>query len=151
MIPGASVVPCLRCDTPFERLRASGRYCPGCRAIRRSEARDRKNAERLTRRDDARSLIDSYVMGGMDHDYVERVISPRIDDYLDSVGDFEGDTWGVVPDQQPDGTLSPYGSEDGRTSEFTDIAAMLDELGEQAAAHRWFLDNPHWNADLTES
>jgi len=73
---------------------------------------------------------------------------PNLEDHIEDFVDADDRRARVVPDRQPVGWISPYGSEDGRSTYFRDLRDELDALTIRASLDPWWAENPHWCAPL---
>lgn len=117
-------IPCLRCTTPFERKRRgpSAHHCPACRVvIKRGRTRERM-AEYRSTVDAALSRLPSEVS-----------VSAREWAYATAVR--AGGKLPTQNDRMPEGSKTPLGSEDGRSTYFSDLAEDLDVLAADSTRH----------------
>jgi hypothetical protein len=145
-------VPCLRCDTQFERKRRGpvSHYCQPCRRDRKREY----DREYRLRADEAITELRTRLPDE---------IAVYLDDYRDVLDLDENETLPVAHDRMPPGSKSQLGSDDGRSTFFRDLAGRLDYLASEVTKHtcqdpedprdcpRCFWDeNPHWTHDLSK-
>lgn len=134
IVPGTRKIPCFRCDEPFiQHRRSPSHYCKPCRIIRHREST--RNRQREVR-EQAEAIV-SRLPQEVSLDYVL---------YMASVAQNDGGS--LSRDRQPEGTKSPRGSDDGRSTYFSDLAEELDIKCRESAVHSWWDENPHWAIDL---
>jgi hypothetical protein len=143
---GRVIVPCMRCDQPFDRRRSSGRFCPNCRPAINTERQVARDRRRRLARDELRTVLDGYVLGGMDRGTNDDAIDAYVSrgEALDLVDC-------IIRDRMPTGAFTPAGSDDGCSTNDEEFRDCLDEHAAVVAAHRWWIDNPHVFASLEHS
>ncbi len=130
-------IPCLRCETPFERKRRGPvvHYCRPCRVERKREY------DRAYRRQQDQVIEDLQAR-------LPDEMTVHLDELRGVLGLCEAETLPLAHDRMPAGSKSPVGSDEGRSTYFTDLAGELDTLSREAASHPWWSTEPHWAHDL---
>ena len=117
-------IPCLRCTSPFERKRRgpTAHYCKPCRVVVKRERNRVRMAEHRADVDQALSRIPSEIS-----------VSAREWAYASNV--LAGCKLPTQNDRMPARSKTPLGSEDGRSTYFTDLAEDLDGLAAASVRH----------------
>lgn len=126
---------CLRCAELYEPRRASEHFCEDCsKARKREQDRERKRE---------RYEVGKTALSGIRGRLAEWAADLTHEHYEEIGLALENGDPSLVLDKMPDGANSPAGPEEGRSTFFKDLAGELDELGRVAAAHPWWVENPH--------
>lgn len=128
------MIPCLRCDKPYQPTK-SEHFCRDCaRAIDREKSAQRSK-ERASR---AREAIEFSPYATAE--WTVDLTAER----LEEIGlALESGDPSLVLDTMPQGANSPAGPNEGRSTFFRDLAGELDTLCAEAARDSWWKDNPH--------
>ena len=119
----------------FSRRKSSQHFCLDCSAaIAREKARERQKVRRIRAKDAI--AFSPYATAEWAVDLtVER---------LEEIGlALETGDPALVLDKMPDGSNSPAGPNEGRSTFFRDLAGELDELCAIASRDEWWAENPH--------
>jgi hypothetical protein len=117
-------IPCLRCETLFERKRRGpvAHHCQTCRsALSRERARARYAARRAAVEEAVNRLPYEVSVSAREWVYESATLA--------------GDKLPTQNDRMPPGSKTALGSEDGRSTYFTDLAETLDSLANASARH----------------
>lgn len=142
-----TTIPCLRCGNGYERKGRGRRshYCGACRVIINRE----KSGERYRQMEALKAEIridpDVWIESGALDRIYHAPIYVQIDDYLESL---EFDEMPIIRDRMPDGWASNTGPDEGVTTEYEDLAEILEANRREAARDPWWSANPHWNVGL---
>ena len=129
-------IPCFKCGSLFEQKpRNPTHYCKPCRVARNREKTRLRNQRKIEFIQEAVSSLPPASV--LSFDDAARELGPMADDRT-----------AIVNDRQPAGWKSAKGSSDGRSTYFKDLAGVLDTLEEEATAHSWWAEHPHWNIAL---
>jgi hypothetical protein len=133
------VAPCARCGEEYERQ--GGYFCPSCRDARKREVDRARKEQRRNELWDAvqRVRYDVPKTVAVEWDKVIAEIAPEPEDPVP-----------LVVDRQPVGWKSPRGSDDGRSTQYKDLANYLDWLEGEISRHPWWSENLNWSLALTD-
>ena len=117
-------IQCLRCSEPFERKPRGpmAHHCPMCRVVIKRERTRARMAARRAEVDVALSRLPHEVS-----------LSAR--EWAYEAATRAGEKLPVQNDRMPEGSKTPSGSDDGRSTYFTDLAEDLDILSADATRH----------------
>lgn len=133
-------LPCVDCGAPIDRKPRGPKpkRCPPC-----AKRVDReKRAERHRDIEADRALVRSVAENL--REYVTPDMWARVEDYVAAIGVRPNTEPPLVPDRMPDGTLSDAGPDEGTSTNWTDLAADLEQRRMSVIMHEWFADNPRW-------
>lgn len=142
-----STIPCLRCGNQYSQGKRGRRshYCQDCRPLINNERKLARYHEMETLKADIRTSADSWIISGGLDDRADSPVYVQMEDYLESL---EFNEVPITRDRMPDGWHSASGPDEGYTTEYEDVAVLLETNRRAAMRHPWWSENPHWNVGL---
>lgn len=133
---------CALCGASYDldQPRRTTRYCETCRTRRTDEKHRLRNVARRRARDNVADVLNDYTKQGMSEDYVALMVD-RLDDAVDETMPVEREH----PELPIPGALTPAGPDEGATTGWSDLQAVLDERAYVAMVDPWWAAHPEWS------